>query len=207
MSATDRPERVAHASLTDVPLPAGGTLVLVTVDNGLDSPTTLGPQGIAGVAAAFATVRQRAHSRDVQAVAVTGRPGMFLAGADLTHAARVRTRADALDFARAGHAAYGMLADVGVPTFAFISGPALGGGLELALACTYRTVAADVTALGLPETSLGLVPGWGGVYRLPRIVGIAAALDVVLTRPAAHRNLTAAEAVHIGLVDAVLTSR
>ena len=204
MSATDRPERVAHASLSDHPIAGGGTLVLVTVDNGLDSPTTLGPQGIAGLAVAFATVRRRARSGGVRAVAVTGRPGMFLAGADLTHVERVRTRDDALDFARAGHAAYGMLADVGVPTFAFISGPALGGGLELALACAYRTVAADVTVLGLPETSLGLVPGWGGVHRLPRLVGIAAALDVVLTRPAAHRNLTAAEAAHIGLVDEVL---
>ena len=110
----------------------------------------------------------------------------------------------AYELARAGHAAYGMLADLGVPTFAFLGGAALGGGLELALACRYRTVAADVTALGLPETSLGLVPGWGGVYRLPRLVGIEAAIDVVLTRPAAHRNLTAAEAARIGLVDAVL---
>ena len=203
-TASHRPERVARASLRDVALPGGGTLVLVTVDNGLDAPTTLGPQGLAEVASAFATVRQRAHGGHVAAVAVTGRPGMFVAGADLGYVASVHARADALELARAGHAAYGMLADLGVPTFAFLGGAALGGGLELALACRYRTVAADVTALGLPETSLGLVPGWGGVYRLPRLVGIEAAIDVVLARPAAHRNLAAAEAARIGLVDAVL---
>jgi 3-hydroxyacyl-CoA dehydrogenase/enoyl-CoA hydratase/carnithine racemase len=204
-TAMHRPERVAHASLSDVALPGGGTLALVTIDNGLESPTTFGPRGIAELAAALATVRRRTHSRGgVAAVAVTGRPGMFVAGADLAHVSRVLTRDEALDFARAGHAAYGMLAGLGVPTFAFLGGPALGGGLELALACTYRTAASDVRALGLPETSLGLVPGWGGVYRLPRLVGIAGALDVILTQPAAHRPLTAAEAERIGLVDAVL---
>ncbi len=203
-TATPRPERVAHASLRDVPLPGGGTLVLVTVDNGVGSPTTIGPQGLAELAAAFATVRPRARAGQVAAVAVTGRAGMFVAGADLSYVATVRGRDEALELARAGHAAYGILADLGVPTFAFLGGAALGGGLELALACRYRTVASDVSAVGLPEASLGLVPGLGGVYRLPRLVGIEAAIDVILTRPAAHRNLTAAEAARIGLVDAVL---
>ncbi|HEY0119903.1 MAG TPA: 3-hydroxyacyl-CoA dehydrogenase NAD-binding domain-containing protein [Cellulomonas sp.] len=203
-SAPLRPERVTRASVTDVALPGGGTLALVRLDNGLDAPTTLGPQGLAELAAALATLRQRTRSGTVAAVAVTGRPGMFVAGADLTLVSRMRSRDQALDLARAGHAAYGMLADLEVPTFAFVSGVALGGGLELALACDYRTVASDVTALGLPETALGLVPGWGGVYRLPRLVGIGAAIDVVLTRPAAGRPLTAAEAAHLGLVDAVL---
>ena len=203
-SAPPRPERVARASVTDVALPGGGRLALVTLDNGLDAPTTLGPQGLAELAAALATLRQRVRSGAVRAVAVTGRPGMFVAGADLAFVSRIRSRDQALDLARAGHAAYGMLADLEVPTFAFVGGVALGGGLELALACDYRTVASDVGALGLPETSLGLVPGWGGVYRLPRLVGIAAAVDIVLTRPAANRPLTAAEAERIGLVDAVL---
>ena len=202
--APPRPERTARASVADVPLPGGGTLVLVTVDNGLDVPTTLDPRGLAELAAALATLRQRVRFGTVTAVAVTGRPGVFVAGADLTLVSRMRTRDQALDLARAGHAAYGMLADLGVPTFAFVGGVALGGGLELALACDYRTAAADVRAIGLPETGLGLVPGWGGAYRLPRLVGVEAALDVVLTRPAAGRSLTAAEAARIGLVDTVL---
>lgn len=205
-ATTHRAERVAHATLRDVPLPGGGTLVLVTVDNGLPAPTTLGPQGLAELAAAFAEVRQRVRAGRVAAVAVTGRPGMFAAGADLAHVARIASRGEALELARAGHAAYGMLADLAVPTFAFVGGPALGGGLELALACRYRTVADDVTSLGLPETSLGLVPGWGGVFRLPRLVGIEAAIDLVCTQPAAHRTLTAAQAARVGLVDAVLAA-
>ena len=201
---TPRPERVARATVTDIPLPGGGTLALVVLDSGTAAPTTLGPQGLAELAAALATLRQRAHAGSLAAVAVTGRPGMFVAGADLALVSRIRTRDEALEFARAGHAAYRMLADIGVPTFAFVNGAALGGGLELALACDYRTVASDVRALGLPETRLGLVPGWGGTYRLPRLVGIEAAIDVVLTRAAANRPLTAGEAARIGLVDVVL---
>ncbi len=202
---TARPERVARAAVTDVPLPDGrGTLALVTLDNGLDAPTTLGPQGLAELAASLATLRQRARFGTVAAVAITGRPGVFVAGADLTVVSRIRTRDQALDLARAGHAAYGMLADLEVPTFAFVNGVALGGGLELALACDYRTATSDVRAIGLPETGLGLVPGWGGVYRLPRLVGVEAAIDVILTRPAAGRPLTAPDAARIGLVDEVL---
>lgn len=201
---TSRPERVARASVTDHPLPGGRTLALVTLDNGLEAPTTLGPQGLAELGAALATLRQRVRNGSVAAVAVTGRPGVFVAGADLALVSRMRTRDEALELARAGHAVYGMLADLAVPTFAFVGGVALGGGLELALACDYRTVAADVRAIGLPETALGLVPGWGGVYRLPRLVGVEAAVDVILTRPAANRPLTAVESLRLGVADAVL---
>ena len=93
---------------------------------------------------------------------------------------------------------------MGVPTFAFVNGVALGGGLELALNCDYRTVASDVRALALPETGLGLVPGWGGAYIVPRLVGIEKALDVILTRPAANKPFAAVEATTIGLMDVVL---
>ncbi len=93
---------------------------------------------------------------------------------------------------------------MGVPTFAFVNGTALGGGLELALHCTYRTVADDVTRLGLPEVRLGLVPGWGGCFLLPQLVGPAAAVDLVVRRPLVDRLTGAAEALRLGLVDAVL---
>jgi 3-hydroxyacyl-CoA dehydrogenase/enoyl-CoA hydratase/carnithine racemase len=203
MSPT-HPERVAAARVEDVPLPGGGTLALVTLDDGTTAPTTLGPQGLAHLTETFAALRERAGGGELRAVAVTGKPGGFVAGADLGAVAQVRERDEALRLARAGHAAFRPLAEMGVPTFAFVNGPALGGGLELALACDHRTAAADVRALGLPETGLGLVPGWGGAYRLPRLVGIAAALDVVLALPAAGRTLSAAEAARLGLVDAVL---
>lgn len=202
-----RPERVTHAHVRDVRLPGGaGTLALVTVDNGLDhmKPTTFGPQGMAELTAALTAVRERAAAGEVAAVAVTGKPYYLAAGADLTQVASVTTREQALALGRGGHAAYRLLNDMGVPTFAFVNGAALGGGLELALACDYRTAAADVRALALPETNLGLVPGWGGAYRVPRLVGIEKALDVVLTRPAANKPFTAAQAAQIGLVDVVL---
>lgn len=202
-----RAERVSHALVRDVRLPGGaGTLALVTIDNGLDhtKPTTLGPLGIAELTTALTTVRERVRAGEVQAVAVTGKPYFLAAGADLTQVTTVTDRDTALELGRGGHAAYGLLHDMGVPTFAFVNGVALGGGLELALNCDYRTVASDVRALALPETGLGLVPGWGGAYIVPRLVGVEKALDVILTRPAANKPFAAGEAAQIGLVDVVL---
>ncbi|MCR6690219.1 3-hydroxyacyl-CoA dehydrogenase NAD-binding domain-containing protein [Cellulomonas sp.] len=203
----NRTERVSHALARDVRLPGGaGTLVLVTIDNGLDhtKPTTFGPLGIAELTATLTAVRARVQAGEVQAVAVTGKPYFLAAGADLTQVATVTSRDDALALGRGGHAAYALLHDMGVPTFAFVNGVALGGGLELALNCDYRTAAADVRALALPETGLGLVPGWGGAYVVPRLVGVQTALDVILTRPAANKPFSAQEAARIGLVDVVL---
>ena len=202
--AAQRPERVTRADVRDVPLPDGGILALVVLDPGSEQPTTFGPQGIAVLADTFRHLHERVGAGELTAVAVTGGSAVFAAGADLTQVAAVTDRADALALARAGHAAYGLLADLDVPTFAFVNGAALGGGLELALHCDHRTVAADVRALGLPETSLGLVPGWGGCHLLPRLVGVEAALDVILTRAAANAPLSAGQAVPLGLADTVL---
>ncbi len=149
-------------------------------------------------------VQVRVAAGELAAVAVTGKPYFLAAGADLTLIGSIPDREAALALGRNGHAAYDMLHSMGVPTFAFVNGIALGGGLELALNCDYRTVASDVRALALPETGLGLVPGWGGAYLVPRLVGIEKALDVILTRPAANKPFAAAEAASVGLVDVVL---
>ena len=202
-----RPERVTHALVRDVRLPGDlGTLALVTLDNGLDhtKPTTLGPEGIAELTGVLRAQRERARAGEIAALAVTGKPYFLAAGADLTQVATVTSRDEALALGRGGHEAYRLLGELGVPTFAFVNGVALGGGLEVALNCDYRTVASDVRALALPETGLGLVPGWGGAYLVPRLVGIEAALDVVLTRPAANKPFTAQQAASIRLVDVVL---
>lgn len=206
---TTRPalaERVTHALVRDVALPSGGTLALITLDNGLDhtKPTTLGPLGLAELEAALTEVSRRASDGEIAAAAVTGKPYFLAAGADLTAASAVTSHADARELGEAGHRAYRMLIEMAVPTFAFINGVALGGGLELALACTYRTISTDVPTVALPETSLGLVPGWSGSYLLPRIVGIERAIDVILTRPAANKPYRAGEAFEIGLADALL---
>ncbi|ADG74621.1 3-hydroxyacyl-CoA dehydrogenase NAD-binding protein [Cellulomonas flavigena DSM 20109] len=206
-TSAPRPERVTHALVRDVRLPGGlGTLALVTLDNGLDhtKPTTLGPQGIAELTAVLRAQQARAAAGEIAALAVTGKPYFLAAGADLTQVATVATREEALALGRGGHEAYRLLGELGVPTFAFVNGVALGGGLEVALNCDYRTAASDVRALALPETGLGLVPGWGGAYLVPRLVGIEKALEVILTRPAANKPYTAQQAAEIGLVDVVL---
>jgi 3-hydroxyacyl-CoA dehydrogenase/enoyl-CoA hydratase/carnithine racemase len=198
-------ERVTHAQAHDVALPTG-TLALITLDNGFDrsKPATLGPRGLTELRDVLVTVRDRAGRGEVVAVAVTGAPPHFVAGADLRVVAGITDPGVARAVAELGHAAFRLLGEMGVPTFAFVNGAALGGGLELALHCTYRTVAADVTALALPETHLGLVPGWGGCALLPHLVGIETALELVLRRPALSRTTAAAEALGLGLVDVVL---
>lgn len=207
-TATQPTERVAHAYVRDVALPGGlGTLALVTLDNGLDhtKPTTLGPLGIAELHAVLAAQQARAAAGEIVAVGVTGKPYYLAAGADLTGAARISQESDARGIAEAGHAAYRLLGEMGVPTFAYVNGAALGGGFELALNCDYRTVAGDVGALALPEVFLGLVPGWGGCYLLPRLVGVRKAIDLILTKPLANNRMTnATQAVEAGYMDVVL---
>lgn len=200
-------ERVTHALVRDVALPDGGTLALVTLDNGLDhtKPTTIGPAGMAGLREVLLAQQARARAGELRAVAVTGKPYYLAAGADLRAVSGMVDPSLARQIAELGHATYRLLGEMGVPTFAFVNGAALGGGLELALACTYRTVAADVAALALPETFLGLVPGWGGCYVLPRLIGVRGAVEMILTRPLANNRMTtAAQAHEMGLVDVVL---
>lgn len=203
-----RTERVAHAFVRDVTLPGGaGTLALVTVDNGLDhtKPTTLGLAGLTELHDVLVAQQARAAAGEIAAVAVTGKPYYLAAGADLTAAAAISRVEDARRIAELGHATYRLLGEMAVPTFAYVNGAALGGGLELALNCTYRTVSADVSALALPEVFLGLVPGWGGCYLLPRLIGVRRAVELILTRPLANNRMTnAAGALELGLVDAVL---
>jgi 3-hydroxyacyl-CoA dehydrogenase/enoyl-CoA hydratase/carnithine racemase len=191
-------------------MPGGaGVLALVTLDNGLDhtKPNTLGPAGMAELKAALEVVRGRAEAGEIAAVGVTGKPYFVAAGADLKGITAVHGHDEAVELGRMGHAAYTILGDLrtatGVPTFAFVNGLALGGGLEVALNCDYRTVASDAAALGLPETGIGLIPGWGGAYLVPRLVGVEKAIDVILTRPAANKPYKPAEALQIGLVDAL----
>lgn len=201
-------ERVTHSLVRDVRMPGGaGVLALVTLDNGMDhtKPNTLGPAGMAELRAALEVVRTRAEAGEITCVGVTGKPYFLAAGADLKGITAVHDHAEAVELGRMGHAAYTILGDLraatGVPTFAFVNGLALGGGLEVALNCDYRTVASDAAALGLPETGIGLVPGWGGAYLVPRLVGVEKAIEVILTRPAANKPYKPAEALQVGLVD------
>ena len=121
----------------------------------------------------------------------------FAAGADITELART-TAATGQQMALRGQAVFSLIADCGKPVIALINGFALGGGCELALACTLR-LAASTARLGQPEIKLGILPGYGGTQRLPRLIGASAALRLLLTGD----MISADEAHRIGLVDEV----
>ncbi|MEO7754179.1 MAG: 3-hydroxyacyl-CoA dehydrogenase NAD-binding domain-containing protein [Terracoccus sp.] len=199
-------EVVTHTPVRDVALVGGGTLALVTLDNGHDhtKPNSFGPQSIAELSATVERLRERADAGEIVAVAVTGKPFVFAVGADLTGVPFVRSRDEALEIARAGHAAYAAFADLPVATFAFVNGAAMGGGVELALSADYRTMSTGVPAVALPEVFLGLVPGWGGCWLLPNLVGVEKALTVIIDNPLSqNRMLKGVQAYELGLADAL----
>jgi 3-hydroxyacyl-CoA dehydrogenase/enoyl-CoA hydratase/carnithine racemase len=194
-------EVVTEAKVRFVELPRLGTLALLTLDNGHDHtrPNTFGPLGLESLDRALDEVDART---DVRAVAVTGKPFVFAVGADLSRVGEVRSREQAIELGRLGHRVFRRLTDSTVPTFALVNGAAMGGGLELALACHYRTVATTAAPVALPECFLGLVPGWGGTQLLPNLVGPAAALTVIVDNALSqNRTLTGAQLHELGAAD------
>jgi len=163
------------------------------------------PAGKANVlnAAAFAAldaVLDELNSRKgVRAVVLwSGKERIFIAGADISSLAALPDAAAAEAFARRGQALFQRIADLPVPVVAAIHGASAGGGYEIALAAHYRIASeSPATVIGLPEISLGTIPGWGGCARLPRLVGVSAAIEHIL----AARLLPAEQAKAAGLVD------
>jgi 3-hydroxyacyl-CoA dehydrogenase/enoyl-CoA hydratase/carnithine racemase len=198
-------EVVTEAKARDVALPLGaGTLVLITLDNGHDHtrPNTFGPRSLRSLNDALDAALAR---EDVVAVGVTGKPFILAAGADLSGLGGLTSRDDAKTIARIGHGVFAKLDQAigGKPSFGFVNGLALGGGLEVGLNCTYRTVQDSAPALGLPEVMLGLVPGWGGAWLVPNLVGADAAVRLILENPLNQgRTLTGHQAFELGLADA-----
>lgn len=197
-------ELVTKAIVRDVELPYGaGTMALITLDNGFDhtKPNTFGPGGLTSLGQALDAIAART---DLVAVGVTGKPFIFGVGADLKGAAQVRTREEALEIGRLGHAVFTRLGSLAVPSFAFVNGAAMGGGLEVALHCTYRTISAGVPAVALPECFLGLVPGWGGTQLLPRLIGPAGAIKLIVENPLSqNRMIKGTQAFEYGVADAI----
>jgi 3-hydroxyacyl-CoA dehydrogenase/enoyl-CoA hydratase/carnithine racemase len=176
---------------------------LITLDNGHDHtrPNTLGPAGLAGLDEAITAALDAGPAF----VAVTGKPYVFCVGADVTAMPQVTDREQALAVAREGHRIFARLRHTDIPTFAFINGAAMGGGLELALHCHYRTLSGGAGALALPEVLLGLVPAWGGTQLLPNLIGIAPAAQVIIQNPLQqNRMLRPAEAAGMGIGDVLL---
>ncbi|MEW6672338.1 MAG: 3-hydroxyacyl-CoA dehydrogenase NAD-binding domain-containing protein [Thermodesulfobacteriota bacterium] len=132
------------------------------------------------------------------AVLISGKPDNFIAGADIDRFLTMQSPGEAAALSRKGHALLNRLADSAKPVVAAINGAALGGGLEVALACSARIASDDPrTVMGLPEVKLGLLPGGGGTQRLPRLVGLQQALGIVLT----GKNIYPGQAKRMGLVD------
>lgn len=158
----------------------------------------------AEVVAELAEIIGRIETGEIAAralVLASGKPGVWIAGADVEQLAAVRTAADGEELSRAGQALLDRLETLRVPAIAAIDGAALGGGLEVALASAYRLASdSPKTKLGFPEVQLGLLPGAGGTQRLPRLVGVANALDLMLT----GKQLDARRARKLGLVDEVV---
>ena len=197
-------EVVTEAKLQKVTLPSGKVLGLVTLDNGLDHsrPNTFGPKGLVSLNTAYDAALA---DETIDAIAVTGKQFILAAGADLT--ALQAGGADGIrTIAELGHAVFRKLGDgngsVKKPSFGFINGLALGGGLEVALHADYRTVIDSVPAVGLPEVMLGLVPGWGGAYLLPNLVGPAKAAELFIQNPLNQgRVIKGGEVVAAGIAD------
>ena len=197
-------EVVTNALVRDVDLtPFGhkGTLALITLDNGLDHtrPNTFGPQSLTALDAAITDAIGRAPA----AIAITGKPFIFAAGADLSALSFLSQREQSLAIGKLGHDVFRRFDECAIPTFAFINGLALGGGLEVGLHCNYRTLASTAFT-GLPEVFLGLVPGWGGATILPKLIGPERAIQVIMLNALNNNTMMKAkDALALGVVDAV----
>lgn len=202
----DPDEVVTHSYVRDVTLPSGKTLALITLDNGRDHtrPSTLGPATLLELAERLDELKARAAAKEIHGVAVIGKPFIFAAGADLSKVGDIPDRETGYLMAKLGHDTLGKLSDLGVPSFVFYNGLALGGGVEIGLNATYRTVDSSVPAFALPEVFLGIIPGWGGAYLLPNLIGIENALEVVISNPLKNnRMLKGPQVFELGIADAM----
>lgn len=197
-------EVVTKAKLQVLDLPLGaGKAALITLDNGFDhtKPNTFGPGGLLELEKAI----DEAEAIDgLAAICVTGKPFIFAVGADLSGVPVIKDRAQALSIGQLGHRVLGRLGSTKVPSFAFVNGAAMGGGVEVALHCTYRTISSGAAAFSLPEVFLGLVPGWGGAHLLPNLIGPAKAIKVAVDNPMAqNKQLKPAQVLDLGIADAM----
>ncbi len=131
------------------------------------------------------------------AVFRSGKPEGFIAGANVDEIAQISTAEEATEKSRTGQLIFQKIADLPFPTIAAVNGHCMGGGTEFILACDYRLAARESASIGFPEVRLGLFPGWGGTQRLPRLISLQTALDMILTGKA----YSADRALKAGLID------
>jgi len=197
-------EVVTHAKLQFVELPLdAGRAALITLDNGFDhtKPNTFGPAGLMSLDEALDAAEAE---QGLVALGITGKPFIFAVGADLSGVPNIDSRDTALLIGQLGHRVFSRLNDFKVPTFAFVNGAAMGGGLEVALHCDYRTISSGAAAISLPECFLGLVPGWGGAYLLPNLIGPELAIKVIVDNPLQqNKMLKPSQVFDMGIADAI----
>jgi 3-hydroxyacyl-CoA dehydrogenase/enoyl-CoA hydratase/carnithine racemase len=174
---------------------------LITLDNGFDykKPNSFGPGGLKSLDEAITT----ATAAEPAFIAITGKPYIFCVGADITGMPLINSREQAVALGELGHRVFARLRSSTIPTFAFVNGAAMGGGLEVALHCHYRTVSTGAAALALPEVAIGLIPGWGGSQILPNLIGIVNAATVILQNPLTQKQLRPKQAKEMGVADAL----
>jgi 3-hydroxyacyl-CoA dehydrogenase/enoyl-CoA hydratase/carnithine racemase len=179
-----------------------GPLALVTIDNGVDhtKPTSLGRAALESLA----RLLDELESGDWQGMVLTGKPFVFCAGADINEFHGIDAETARLG-SRTGHELFRRIAQLPYPTLAAINGAALGGGVEIAFHCDYRTISTAVRHFAAPEVFLGLFPAWGGTQLVPRLAGVETAIRFNVTNPLRqNKMLTGAEAHELGLADALL---
>jgi 3-hydroxyacyl-CoA dehydrogenase/enoyl-CoA hydratase/carnithine racemase len=189
-------------SVTEFKLARAGDAALVTIDNGEDwtKPTFFGAAALESLERLLGELERG----DFSAAVITGKPFFFAAGADITEFPGI-TRERAVEGAHAGHELFGRLRALPFPTVAAINGACLGGGVELALHCSARTISTAVRHFAFPEVFLGLFPAWGGTQLLPRLVGPETAIKVIVLNPLRqNRMLTASATAELGIADRLL---
>ena len=179
-----------------------GPIALVTMDNGEDwqKPNTFGEAALRSLEGVLDQLR----SRDWRGMLLTGKPFVFAVGADIGEFGEI-TAVRARLGGEAGHELFRRIRDLPFVTVAAVNGAALGGGVEIALHCDYRTISSSVRHFACPEVLLGLVPGWGGTQLVPQLVGAEQAVTFIVENPLRqNRMLTAAQAHEAGFTDALL---
>ena len=179
-----------------------GPVALVTIDNGADwqKPNTFGPEALRSLAG----VLERLEEDRWQGLVLTGKPLVFAAGADIEQFPGISAER-AREGGRVGHQLFGRIRRLPYPTLCAWNGAALGGGIEIGLHCDVRAVSSSVRHLALPEVFLGIFPAWGGTQLLPRLIGAANAVKLIVDNPLKqNRMLTAPEAHELGLADHLL---
>ncbi|WP_340618875.1 fatty acid oxidation complex subunit alpha FadJ [Xenorhabdus entomophaga] len=190
MSTTQPKQSVFNFSVRD------DKVGIITIDVSGEKVNTLKAEFVEQFLTMFEKAQQVSGLKGL--VIVSGKPDSFIAGADISMIAGCQTQEEATELAEKGQKLFAQIANYPLPVVAAIHGACLGGGLELALACHARICSLDdKTRLGLPEVQLGLLPGSGGTQRLPRLIGVSAALDMILT----GRQLKAKQAQRLGVVD------